>query len=126
MKYRWELLVWLWLSFFFNQADRQVFSVVIPALGKELALSSVQLGLITSIFIAANGLMVPIAGFLGDVYSRKRIVVISLFTWSLATLCTGFGRGLFYLVAVRSVATAVGEAFYFPSAVAMLSAEHVS
>jgi sugar phosphate permease len=69
--------------------------------------------------------MVPIAGFLGDAYSRKRIVVLSLAAWSLATLCTGFGKGLLYLIAVRSVATAVGEAFYFPSAIAMLSAEHI-
>ena len=94
MKYRWELLGWLWLAFFFNQADRQVFNVIIPLLRRELALSDVQLGLVSSVFIAANGLMVPIAGFLGDVYSRKRIIVISLFAWSLATLCTGFGSGL--------------------------------
>ena len=125
MKYRWELLGWLWLAFFFNQADRQVFNVIIPVLRRELALSDVQLGLVSSVFIAANGLMVPIAGFLGDVYSRKRIIVISLFAWSMATLCTGFGMGLIYLIVVRSIATAVGEAFYFPSAVAMLSTEHV-
>ncbi len=36
MQYRWELLLWLWLAFFFNQADRQVFNVVLPALGKDL------------------------------------------------------------------------------------------
>jgi hypothetical protein len=41
MPYRWELLLWLWLAFFFHQADRQVFNVILPALGKSLALSSV-------------------------------------------------------------------------------------
>jgi MFS family permease len=69
--------------------------------------------------------MVPIAGFLGDAYSRKRIIAISLSAWSLATFCTGFGAGLLYLIAIRGMATAAGEAFFFPSAVAMLSAEHV-
>jgi MFS family permease len=125
MKYRWELLLWLWLAFFFHQADRQVFNVILPVLGQELSLSSVQLGLVGSVFIATNALMVPVAGFLGDVHSRKRIIVISLFAWSLATLCTGFGAGLYYFIAVRGVAMAAGEAFYFPSAVAMLSAEHI-
>jgi MFS family permease len=124
MKYRWELLLWLWLAFFFHQADRQVFNVILPVLGNELSLSAVQLGMVGSVFIATNALMVPIAGFLGDVHSRKRIVVISLFAWSLATLSTGFGAGLFYFIAVRGLATAAGEAFFFPSAVAMLSAEH--
>jgi MFS family permease len=125
MPYRWELVLLLWLAFFFNQADRQVFNVVLPALGKDLAISSVQLGLVGSIFIATNALLVPIAGFLGDVFSRKRIVVLSLFTWSLATLCTGFGGSLISLVGARGLGTAAGEAFYFPSAVAMLSAEHI-
>jgi MFS family permease len=126
MKYRWELLLWLWLAFFFNQADRQVFNVILPLLGRELSLSSVQLGLVGSVFIAANALTVPIAGFLGDALSRKRIVVVSLFVWSLATISTGFASGLLAFIAVRGIATAVGEAFYFPSAVAMLSAEHSS
>jgi sugar phosphate permease len=125
MAYRWELLLWLWLAFFFHQADRQVFNVILPALGKSLALSSVQLGLIGSVFIATNAALVPLAGFLGDAQSRKRIVVISLCAWSSATLCTGYGSGIFSLIGIRSVGTAAGEAFFFPSAVAMLSAEHI-
>ena len=120
MKYRWELLLWLWLAFFFHQADRQVFNVILPVLGKELSLSGVQLGMVGSVFIAANALMVPIAGFLGDAYSRKRIVVVSLFAWSLATLKR-------FRVRCRpsrfDTPPPAGEAFYFPSAVAMLSVE---
>ena len=39
MRYRWEVLLWLWLAFFFNQADRQVFNVVLPLLRQDLHLS---------------------------------------------------------------------------------------
>ena len=53
LPYSWELLLWLWLAFFFNQADRQVFSVVLPAIRTGLGLSYVQLGLIASVFTAA-------------------------------------------------------------------------
>ena len=124
MSYRWELLLWLWLAFFFNQADRQVFNVVLPLLHRDLGLSDVQLGLIGSVFVIANGLMVPVAGFLGDYVSRKRIIVVSLLAWSVATLFTGWGATLAYFVAVRSVTTGVGEAFFFPSGVALLAAHH--
>lgn len=124
MAYRWELLLWLWLAFFFNQADRQVFNVVLPLLHRELGLSDVQLGMIGSVFVIANGLMVPLAGFAGDFVSRKRIIVLSLFAWSLATLSTGWGATLAYFVVVRSLATGVGEAFFFPSAVALVAAHH--
>lgn len=124
MSYRWEVLLWLWLAFFLNQADRQVFNVVLPLLRQDLHLSDFQLGLVGSVFVLANGLMVPVAGFLGDILPRKKIIVASLFAWSLATLFTGFGSTLLYFLALRSLATAVGEAFFFPSAVAMLAAEH--
>lgn len=123
--YKWELLFWLWLAFFFNQADRQVFSVVLPAIRTELGLSYVELGVVASVFTAALAIMAPIAGFLGDRRSRKRIVVFALLGWSAATLCTGFGNGLVFLVLVRGVATAVGEGLFAPSAFAMLSAAHV-
>ena len=125
LSYRWELLLWLWLAFFFNQADRQVFSVVLPAIRTELGLSYVQLGVIASVFTAALAIMAPIAGFLGDMRSRKRIVVFALLGWSAATVCTGFGSGFLFLVVVRGIATAVGEGLFAPSAFAMLSAEHV-
>jgi len=124
MSYRWELLLWIWLAFFFNQADRQVFNVVLPLLHRELGLSDVQLGLVGSVFVIANGLMVPVAGFAGDFVSRKRIIVVSLFAWSLATLSTGWGATLGYFLVVRSLATGVGEAFFFPSGVALVAAHH--
>lgn len=123
-KYKWELLLWLWLAFFFNQADRQVFSVVLPAIRTDLGLSYVKLGVITSVFTAALAVMAPIAGFLGDARSRKRIVVFALLGWSAATLCTGFSSGFLFLIVIRSVATAVGEGLFAPSAFAMLAAEH--
>ncbi len=46
--YRWELLVLLWLAFFLNQADRQIFSVVLPLIRRDLGLTDAELGLIES------------------------------------------------------------------------------
>ncbi len=125
MPYRWELLFWLWLAFFLNQASRQVFNVVLPLVQSNLGLTDVQAGLVASIFIATVGLSVPVAGYLGDIFSRKWIVVSSVVVWSGATLLTGFSTGLLYLVVVRSIATAGGEAFYAPSANALISEYHL-
>ena len=122
--YRWELLFWLWIAFFLNQADRQVFNVILPLLQSSLGLSYVQVGLIASIFTVAVGVCVPIAGYFGDISSRKWIVVGSLILWSGATLLTGFSTGLIYLIVVRSIATAGGEAFYAPSSNALISEYH--
>jgi len=122
--YRWELVFWLWLAFFCNQADRQLFNVVLPSIKADLGLTDVQLGLVATIFTIALAVMVPIAGFAGDRFSRKRLVVVSLLGWSTATLVTGFGSGLVYLIVVRSLATGVGEGLYAPSANALLGVHH--
>jgi len=125
LPYRWELVAWFWLAFLLNQADRQIFNVVLPLVKSDLRLSDVQAGLVASVFTASLAVMIPVAGYAGDVYSRKRIIVCSLLGWSLSTLLTGFSPGLLYLIVVRSVATGVGEAFYAPSAFALIGEYHV-
>ncbi len=122
--YRWELVLWLWIAFFFNQADRQLFGIVLPALRLDLGLSSVQAGLVASIFTIAFACVIPFSGLAGDTFSRKRIVVLSILVWSVATTLTGFANTLLLLIAVRSIATGVGEAMFAPSAYALIGEQH--
>lgn len=122
--YKWELLLLLWLAFFLNQADRQLFSVVLPLIKKELLLTDAQLGLIASALVWTYGLLVPLAGFMGDRYSRKTIICASLFGWSVATVCSGMCSTLLQFVILRGLATGGGESFYAPSANALLSEVH--
>jgi MFS family permease len=124
LAYRWELLFWLWLAFFFNQADRQVFSTVLPLIKSDLKITDVQAGWIATIFTAALAVTVPIAGYVGDICNRAKIISWSLFGWSLSTLLSGFGSTFGYLVGIRSVATGVGEAFYAPAANALIGEHH--
>src|SRR5687767_9813571 len=84
--YKWEMLVLLWLAFFLNQADRQIFSVVIPLIKADLKLSDSELGLIASSLVWTYGCLVPVAGFIGDKFSRRNIIGVCLCFWSVATL----------------------------------------
>ena len=123
--YQWELVGWLWLAYLMNQADRQIFNAVLPSIKSGLGLTDSQAGLIATIFILVMAVMLPVAGFLGDRFSRNKIVLISLFAWSIATLLTGFTTGLISFILIRSIATAVGEAFYVPAATALIGQHHV-
>jgi MFS family permease len=123
--YRWELVLWLWLAFFLNQADRQIYAVVLPQLKADLQLTDLQSGLVASLFTAALAVTVPVAGYLGDVCNRKRLLIGSVFAWSLSTLLTALVRGIGQLIAVRSLATGVSEALYAPAANALISTHHV-
>lgn len=122
--YRWELIVLLWGAFFLNQGDRQVFNSVIPLIRESLGLSDIQVGLVGTIFTIIYGILVPVAGYAGDALQKRWVVILSLLTFSLGTLATGFSGGLVLLIVFRSLATGAGEAFYYPAANSLIGQYH--
>jgi MFS family permease len=121
--YPWLVLAFFWLIYFLNQADRQVLFSVLPLVKHELRLTDTQLGLMSSAFFWVYAILVPLAGTLGDVVSRKRLIITALLVWSFATAASGFAAGFLSLVVCWS-ATAFGEAFYYPSANSMIGDYH--
>ncbi|WP_339840802.1 MFS transporter [uncultured Maribacter sp.] len=122
--YKWEVLGLLWVAFFLNQADRQIFNVVLPLIKADLNLTDVEIGTIATIFNLVYAAMVPIAGYVGDIYSRKWIVTISVLFWSVATMFTGLASTVLLLIIMRSVATGGGEAFFGPANYTLLAQYH--
>lgn len=122
--YKWEMIILLWFAYFFNQGDRQIYNVVLPLIKKDLLLSDVQLGLVVTIFTLCYAVLVPIAGYAGDIFRRKWIVFFSLLIWSTATLFTGISNGIVLLILFRGVATGGGEAFYYPAANSLIGQYH--
>jgi MFS family permease len=122
--YRWELLALLFCAYFFHQGDRAIFGVVLSAIKTDLHLTDAQLGMVGSVLFFTLAVLMPISGYLGDIWSRKWIITASLIFWSVATTVTGMARGVVNLIVFRSVATAGGEAFYAPAACSLLAQFH--
>ena len=89
--------------------------VVIPLIKADLLLNDVQIGLVATIFTLVYGILVPVAGFAGDLLRRKWIIFFSLLIFSLGTLFTGLATGIISLILLRSITTGGGEAFYYLS-----------
>lgn len=122
--YKWELLALLWIAFFLHQGDRQIYNSIIPLIKTGLRLSDVQLGMVGSVFTLVYGLLVPLAGFAGDFFPRKRVIIFSLLVFSAGTLLSGVSTGLVMFILFRSLATGGGEAFFYPAAVSLLAQFH--
>jgi len=116
----WQLLIFLWFAFFLNQADRQIFNVTLPLIRVDIKLSDAEFGLIAASLIWTYGLLVPFAGFLGDIFPRRNVLVFCILFWSIATFFTGFASGLIPFILLLGIATGGGEAFYAPSANALI------
>ncbi len=122
--YKWEVLLLLWMAYLLNQADRQVFNTVLPAIRDALSLTDTSVGLIATIFNLFYAAMVPIGGWAGDRFSRKWVTTLSILFWSVATMFTGLATSFFWLVILRSVATGGGEAFFGPANYSLLGQYH--
>ena len=122
--YRWWLLALLAMAFFFNQTDRVLFGLLTTPIQSELGLTDIQIGAINTALFATIACVTPLAGPLGDRFSRKMIITLSVIGWSAMTIVTGFAGGFAALMFFRSIAAGVGEACYMPSALPLIAAHH--
>jgi MFS family permease len=122
-RYRWHLVAMLWCISFFNYADRNAISTVLPLLQRDLSLTDIQAGIALSAFAWVYGLCAPFAGYVVDRVRRKTAILGGLHIWSVICMATALSRTYFQLVVFRA-AEGLGETFYYPASVSMISDYH--
>jgi MFS family permease len=122
-RYKWFVVGMLWWISFFNYADRQAIFSVFPLLEHDMGLTYVEKGLLGSAFAWVYGLCAPFAGYMVDRVQRKTAILWGLQAWSVICMLTAFSRGLRSLVFFRA-AEGLGETFYYPASVSMISDYH--
>jgi MFS family permease len=122
--YKWEVLALLWIAYFLNQADRQAFNILIPLIKVDLHLTDIQIGSIATVFNLIFALLVSFGGYIGDLFSRKWMIVSSILLWSIATMFTGLSSSMMMMILMRSIATGGGEALFAPANYALLASYH--
>jgi MFS family permease len=122
-RYKWLVVAMLWWISFFNYADRQAIFSVFDVLDKEMHFQVGDRGLLGSSFALVYGLSAPAAGFIIDRVRRKTAILGGLQVWSLICMATAWSRNLRQLLFFRA-AEGLGESFYYPASVSMLSDYH--
>ena len=105
----------------FNFIDRQILSILLEPIKRDLGLSDGQLGLLTGFAFAAfyATLGIPIAR-LADVSSRRNLIALSLAMWSAMTALSGMAVNFWYLLAAR-IGVGIGEAGCSPASHSMIA-----
>ncbi len=122
-QYKWWVVFMLWFVCFFNYADRQAIFAVFPKLADEFGFDPVDLGWISSAFMWVYAGAAPMAGFIGDRMRRKDLILGGCLFWSFITITTGWCGKLWHFVTVRA-AEGLGETFYFPASMSLVSDYH--
>jgi MFS family permease len=124
-RYKWILVAVLFLAASLNYADRGALTAVFPLLRKDLGMSDMALAAIGSFFLWSYALFSPLAGYLGDRFSRSALVTWSIVAWSVVTILTAFVRTTEQLLSMR-VLLGIAESLYIPASLALIAEHHAT
>lgn len=123
MSKAWLCVALLWFVACLNYLDRVMLTTMRESLTEAIPMTDAQFGLLTSVFLWVYGILSPFAGFLADRFSRRLIIIGSLFVWSAVTWLTGHAQNFEHLLVARAL-MGISEAFYIPAALALIVDYH--
>ena len=119
--YAWYALFVLVLVYVVNFIDRQILSILVGDIKRDLGVSDAQIGFLYgtafAVFYALFG--IPL-GRLADSWYRGRLMAMGLAVWSSMTALSGFASSFGMLAAAR-IGVGIGEASASPAAYSMIS-----
>jgi MFS family permease len=121
LRYAWYVVGVLALIYVFSFIDRQIFSLLVGPLRRDLHIGDAQVSLLMgfsfALFYTFFG--IPI-GHLTDIYSRRLIIAIGLVLWSGFTAGCGLAQ-TFAVMLVLRMGVGVGEAALSPAAYSLIT-----
>jgi len=119
--YAWYVVGVFVLAYTFSFIDRQILSLLVVPIKRDLGVSDTQVSLLLGIaFAIIYALMGLPIGRLVDRRHRISIVAIGVFTWSMMTALSGTAKAYWQLFTFR-VGVGIGEAALTPAAYSVIS-----
>jgi EmrB/QacA subfamily drug resistance transporter len=118
---KWWTLVAVSLATFMTYLDNNVINVAIPTIQRSLHLSVSGLEWVVSSYLLVFAGLLLVGGRLADVYGRRRVFVVGLSVFTLASLGAGLASNGGMLVSMRAV-QGLGAALLVPATLAIIMA----
>ncbi len=99
--------------------DRQIVAIVVDPMQEDLGVGDTEIGWLYGVFALFYAVAaIPIAS-LADTKSRKHIIAIGIFIWSLMTIACGLTRN-YWQIFIARIGVGVGEATLGPSTTSLI------
>ena len=99
--------------------DRQVVAIVVDPMKADLGIGDTEIGWLYGVFAIFYAIAALPIAWLADNKSRKHIIAVGIFFWSLMTMLSGLSRSFWQLFVAR-VGIGVGEATLTPATTSLL------
>jgi EmrB/QacA subfamily drug resistance transporter len=121
MRRRWWILVAVSLATFMTYLDNNVTNVAIPTIERDLHLSIAGIEWVVSSYILVFASLLLFGGRMADLFGRRRLFMIGLSLFTVASLAAGLAGTGAELIAAR-LAQGLGAALLVPTTLAIIMA----
>src|SRR6187549_4081796 len=100
---RWWALALLAMAEFVVVLDASIVNIALPSIGRGLHFSLANLSWVVNAYVLTFGGFLLLGGRIADLLGRRRVFVIGLGVFSLASLAGGFAQNDVQLIIARAV-----------------------
>ena len=104
----WSIVAVISIATFMTVLDSSIANVALDHIAGGLAVSYDEATWVTTSFLAATAIVIPISGWLADVIGRKRYYMISVALFTFASFLCGLSPNLTVLICARVLQGAAG------------------
>src|SRR2546429_6610359 len=116
---RWVMLIVLLCGQFMALLDVPVVNVAMPTIGRSLHASGAELQLVVAGYTVSCAMALITGARMGDLYGRRRMFLIGVLVFTVASLTCGIAPGIEILIAARFVQGA-GAAAMMPQIMSVI------
>jgi len=116
---RWLMLIVLLAGQFMALLDVTVVNVAMPTIGRSLHASGAELQLVVAGYTVSYAMMLITGARMGDLYGRRKMFLVGVLVFTLASLACGIAPGIGVLIAARFVQGA-GAAAMMPQIMSVI------
>ena len=118
-KGRWLVLITVIVGTFLGRLDQTIVGLATPKIIDDFGITVSAAGWISTAYIIANAVFVPIWGKLGDLVGRKKVYILGFLIFIFGSVLAGFAWDLSSMIVFRVIQAIAGSADY-PTAMSIL------
>jgi len=116
----WLVLITVMIASFLGRLDATIVTLALPKIIKDFSITVSQAAWISTAYIIANAIFVPIFGKLGDLMGRKRLYIAGIIGFTVSSMLAGLSFNLPSMIIFR-VFQAITVSIDYPIALSIIA-----
>src|SRR6202163_5110385 len=99
----WSIAIVVAMAAFMEVLDTSIANVALPHLAGDLGASNDESTWVLTSYLVSNAIVLPISGWLANLFGRKRFFLLCIFLFTLSSLLCGIAPSLGVLILFRVI-----------------------